>query len=58
MIVATGATSKGVEYAIDDAYMAPRGSEDERMIIEEQRRIAHDILARWAIRQKGEQKSA
>ena len=48
MIIATGVTSNGVEYAIDDSYMAQHDSEEERRIIDEQRRIAHDILAEWA----------
>ena len=56
MIVATGVTSKGVEYAIDDRYMAPPGSDLERRIIEEQRRAAYEILKK-AVRRK-EQESA
>ena len=52
MIVATGVTSNGVEYAIDDRYMAPHGSELERRIIEEQRRAAYEILIKTATRRK------
>ena len=54
MIVATGVTSNGVEYAIDDRYMAPRGSELERRIIEEQRRAAYEILKNAARRKEQE----
>ena len=56
MIVATGVTSNGVEYAIDDRYMAPPGSDLEHRIIEEQRRAAYEILKK-AVRRK-EQESA
>ena len=54
MIIATGMTSKGVEYAIDDTFMAPRESDEERRIIETQRRVAHDILIGWAKRHEKE----
>lgn len=44
MIIYRGVTQNGCEYAIDDDCMAPRGSDEERRIIEEQQRIAYKIL--------------
>ena len=49
-IVAEGVTSNGFRYFIHDDYMAARGSEEERRVIEMQRRAAHNILKGWAER--------
>lgn len=46
MIVFSGVTSGGIEYQIDDAYMAELGTQKAQKIIEEQRRIACNIVAR------------
>lgn len=47
MIIATYKTKRGATIQIDDRYMAPRDTEDERRIIEAQRRIATEILRRY-----------
>lgn len=44
MIVCEYKTPSGATVCIHDDYMAPRGSEQEKRIIEEQRRAAHEIL--------------
>lgn len=51
MIVWEGKTPGGATVVIHDDYMAPRGSEQERRIAEQQRRVAHEILASAARRQ-------
>lgn len=50
MIVWEGKSPSGATVTIHDDYMAPRGSEQERRIIEEQRRVAHEILVSAAER--------
>ena len=44
MIIWEGKSPSGATVVIHDDYMAPMGSEQERRIIEEQRRVAHEIL--------------
>ena len=44
-------TPSGAKVRIHDDYMAPRGSEQEKRIIAEQRRAAHEILVSAAKRQ-------
>ena len=46
--------SKGATVLIDDRYMAARGSVEERNVIEEQRRAAHEILVAYAAREAGD----
>ena len=46
MIVFSGVTGSGIEYQIDDTYMAELGTQKAQKIIEEQQRIACDIVAR------------
>lgn len=58
MIIKTGVTANGTEYAIDDSFMVSRGSVEESLTIEEQRRIAHDILVDFATRHEREQMTA
>ena len=50
MIILKGTTTSGVEYVIDDRYMAPRGSDVERSVMDEQRLAAYDILKKYAER--------
>ena len=45
MIIKSGVTPGGVRYDIDDTYIALPGSDEEHRIVEEQRKIAFDILA-------------
>ena len=52
-IIATIRAPNGVLVRIHDDAMAPRGSEEERQVIEEQRRAARDILDAYA-RRNGE----
>ena len=51
MVIKKYKTSSGATACIHDDYMAPRGSEQERRIIDEQRRVAHEILMSAAKRQ-------
>ena len=44
MVIQEFTTGSGVRVRICDDYMAPKGSEQERRVIEEQRRVAHEIL--------------
>lgn len=44
MIVWQGKTPSGATVRIHNDYCAPKGSEQERRIIEQQRRMAHEIL--------------
>ena len=53
MIVWQGKTPSGATVVIHDDYMAPRGSEQERRIIDEQHRVAHEILVSAAERKAG-----
>ena len=46
MIVFSGVTGSGIEYQIDDTYMAELGTQKAQKIIEEQQRIAYSILKR------------
>ena len=50
MIVFSGNTSNGVKYEIDDQYFVDISPEEVQKIIDEQRRIAHDILVRYTER--------
>ena len=44
MVIDSGVTRSGVRYEIDDRYMAACASEEERRILEEQRKVAYGIL--------------
>lgn len=44
MIVWKGKAANGATVIIHDDLCAPKGSEQERRVIEEQRRVAHEIL--------------
>ena len=50
MIVFSGNTSSGVNYEIDDRYFVDISPEEAQRIIDEQRRIAHDILLHYTER--------
>ena len=50
MVIHEFTTESGVRVRICDDYMAPKGSEQERRAIEEQRRVAHQILVNAARR--------
>ena len=50
MIVWQGKAPSGATVVIHDDCMAPKGSEQERRIIEQQRRVAHEILVAAAER--------
>lgn len=52
MVIQEFTTESGVKVRICDDYMAPNGSEQERRVIEEQRRVAHQILVNAARRMK------
>lgn len=54
MIVWEGKAPNGATVRIDDGLCAPKGSEQERRIVEEQRRIAHRILIAAAERRAKE----
>ena len=53
MIVFVGKAPNGATVKINDGMCAARGSEQERRIIEEQRRAAYDILRAEAERKGG-----
>lgn len=53
MIVWQGKSPSGATVRIHDDYMAPKGSEQERRIIEEQCRVAYEILVSAAERKAG-----
>ena len=55
MVIFRGVTSGGARYEINDEYMAKRGSDEERKVIEEQRMVAHKILVGYAQRCDKEQ---
>lgn len=44
MVIKTYKLPSGATVRIHDDYMAPRGSEQERRIIEEQNRLAYEIM--------------
>lgn len=48
MIVAEYVTASGVRVAVDDSYTRKRDSQEELLAVEEQRRIAREILMRYA----------
>lgn len=52
MIICDGITDKNTMYAIDDSFMAVRGSTEEQQIIDAQRKMAHEILVRYAKRKE------
>ena len=54
MVIEEFTTESGVRVRICDDYMAPKGSEAERRAIEEQRRVAHQILVSAARRKVAE----
>ena len=58
MIVYVGKAPNGATVRIDDSMCAPKGSEAERRIIEDQRRCAYEILRAAAERQEREGASA
>ena len=52
MIVASYKTKRGATVMIADDYMAPIGSNEERRVVEDQRRVAHEILTAWTTRKE------
>lgn len=52
-IIAEWVTSSGNRIRVDDACMCAPGSAEERRAIENQRRIAYEILVREAEREAG-----
>lgn len=56
MVVVSYATAHGATVQIADDYMLPDGSNEERWVVEEQRRIAHSILVAWSERESEHEK--
>lgn len=52
MIICTGVTKDATRYEIDDSFMAAHGTDNERRIIETQRKVAHSILVAYAEKRK------
>lgn len=51
MIVAEFTTARGTKVLVDSSYTMARGSREEELTVEEQRRAAKEILAAWAMKQ-------